>query len=89
MIRARTLDARMEAIKMSGWREGLKIFMLLLVTGTALLLVHDFAYRRADVTGTGDYEFGGLVSHAGADILVTTLILSAMGVLYMSLRSRR
>jgi len=62
----------------------LKLFALLFASGLVLLLVHDFAYRRADVTGTGDYEFGGIISHAGADILVTTLILAALSVLWTS-----
>ncbi len=66
----------------------LKLFALLMTTGLAVLAVHDFAYRRADVTGTGDYEFGGLISHAGADILVVTLILSAVGVLWTSRGTR-
>ncbi len=66
----------------------LKLFALLIVSGLTLLLVHDFAYRRADVTGTGDYEFGGLISHAGADILVTALILAAVGILWTSRKAR-
>jgi hypothetical protein len=66
----------------------LKLFALLMSTGLALLLVHDFAYRRADVTGSGDYEFGGIISHAGADILVVTLIISAMAVLWTTRSTR-
>ncbi len=66
----------------------LKLFALLIASGLTLLLVHDFAYRRADVTGTGDYEFGGLISHAGADILVVTLILSAVAVMWTSRGTR-
>lgn len=67
----------------------LKLFALLIAAGLTLLLVHDFAYRRADVTGTGDYEFGGLVSHAGADIFVTTLILAGVASLWASRRVPR
>ncbi len=66
----------------------LKLFALLIASGLVLLLVHDFAYRRADVFGTGDYEFGGLISHGGADILVTALILSALAVLWTSRGTR-
>lgn len=62
--------------------------VLLLVVGLLVTFVHDYAYRRADVTGTGDYEFGGLVSHAGTDILVTTAVLAVVAVLWTH-RSRR
>ncbi len=68
--------------------DNLPLFALLLATGLVLMFFHDYAYRRADVTNTGDYEFGGLVSHAGADILATTLVLAGLAVLYVSLRGR-
>ncbi len=69
-------------------KDSLKQFALLMTTGLLVLLVHDFAYRRADVTGAGDYEFGGLVSHAGTDILVTTAVLAVVALLWTN-RSRR
>ncbi len=65
-----------------------KLVLLLVATGVVVTFVHDYAYRRADVTGTGDYEFGGLVSHAGTDILVTTLVLAALAALWVTLRGR-
>ncbi len=75
---------------MTGWNAAsLKLFALLITTGLLVTFVHDYAYRRADVTGTGDYEFGGLVSHAGTDILVTTVILATVAVLWTNRRGRR
>ncbi len=64
----------------------LRLFALLVSTGVVLTFFHDAAYRRADVTGEGDYEFGGLISHAGADILATTLALAVVAVLWTSRR---
>ena len=66
--------------------DSLKLFALLTTAGLLVLAIHDFAYRRADVTGEGDYEFGGLISHAGADILVTTVVLAVVAVLWTSRR---
>jgi hypothetical protein len=64
----------------------LKLFALLMSAGLTILLVHDYAYRRADVTGEGDYELGGLVSHAGTDILLTTFVLAFVAVLWTTRR---
>lgn len=67
----------------------LKLFALLAAAGMVVTFVHDYAYRRADVTGTGDYEFGGMVSHAGTDILVTTMILAVVAFFWTNRRSSR
>lgn len=67
---------------------GVSLFLLLIVVGLIVTFIHDYAYRRADVTGTGDYELGGLVSHAGTDILIVTVVLAVVAVLWTN-RSRR
>lgn len=60
-----------------------QLYVLLVAVGVLITFVHDYAYRRADSAGTGDYELGGLVSHAGTDILVVTLVLAAAGALWV------
>ncbi len=69
-------------------RDSLKLFALLIAAGVAVTFVHDYAYRRADVTGTGDYEFGGVVSHAGTDMLIITVVLALVAVLWTSRGTR-
>lgn len=53
--------------------------LIMLLTGGMAVFVHDFAYRRVD-TGEGQYEFGGLISHAGADMIVVTIILTLVSL---------
>ena len=60
--------------------------LLLLVAGFFVTAVHDYAYRR--VGGT-DYEFGGLVSHAGSDMLITTFALVITAILWLNSGFRR
>lgn len=48
-----------------------------LVLGLTLVFVHDYAYRRVD-SGNGDYELWGAVSHAGSDMIVVVLALTAL-----------
>ncbi len=67
-------------------RASLKLFALLIASGVAITFVHDYAYRRADVTGSGDYEIGGLVSHAGTDMLILTAVLAIVAWLWVSRR---
>ncbi len=67
---------------------GVSLFALLIVVGLMVTFVHDYAYRRADVTGTGDYEFGGLLSHAGTDILIVTLVLALVALMWTNRRGR-
>lgn len=55
---------------------------VLMATGFMVTVIHDYAYRRADVTGSGDYEFGGFISHAGSDMLITTFVIAAVAVLW-------
>jgi len=62
---------------------GLRLFALLMVTGVLVTFVHDYAYRRVDDEGSGDYEFGGLISHAGTDMLIITIVIAGVAVLYM------
>ncbi len=62
---------------------GLRLFVLLAVTGVLITFVHDYAYRRADDEGFGDYEFGGLITHAGTDMLILTIIIATAAVLYV------
>lgn len=69
--------------RMSRYRvPGAGLFALLVVAGLMITFVHDYAYRRGDVTGTGDYELNGLVSHAGTDILIVTVILAVTAWLW-------
>lgn len=55
--------------------------LALLAAGLILVAVHDFAYRRVD-GGEGDYELGGLVTHAGADMIIVTGILFLIALLW-------
>lgn len=61
---------------------GLRLFVLLMVTGVLVTFVHDYAYRRVDSPRTGDYEFGGLITHAGTDMLILTLIVATVAGFY-------
>ncbi len=61
---------------------GLRLFALLMVTGLVVTFVHDYAYRRVDSQATGEYEFGGLLSHAGTDMLITTVVIAIVAMLY-------
>lgn len=67
---------------------GLRLFALLMVTGVLLTFVHDYAYRRVDRRGFGDYEFNGLITHAGTDMLITTIVIAAVAILYTRSRER-
>lgn len=53
----------------------------LLVAGLFVTAVHDYAYRRVD-NGEGDYELWGAVTHAGTDMIITTLALVAIALLW-------
>ncbi len=53
---------------------------LIAVTGGFVTFVHDYAYRRV---GGDDYEFGGLISHAGTDMLITTLACTLVALAYL------
>ncbi len=64
------------------------LFLVLMITGFMVTVIHDYAYRRADVTGTGDYEFGGWVSHAGTDVLIATFVISAAAILWYRRQDR-
>lgn len=61
---------------------GLRLFVLLMATGFMVTFVHDYAYRRVD-TGEGDYEFGHLISHAGTDMVIVTLVIATVALLYV------
>ncbi len=65
----------------------LRVFALLMSAGIVVTFVHDYAYRRVASRATGEYEFGGLISHAGTDMLITTIVISVVAVLYT--RSRK
>ncbi len=66
-----------------------RIFLVLMAVGFMVMAIHDYAYRRADVTGLGDYEFGGVISHAGTDILITTLVISTVAALWRDQKGRQ
>ncbi len=59
---------------------------LLLLSGLVITGVHDYAYRRG---GGGDLELGGLVSHAGTDMLIMTVLLAAVALLWQAAGRRR
>ncbi len=65
-----------------------RMFLVLLATGLMVTIIHDYAYRRADITMTGDYEFGGFVSHAGTDILIATFAISSAAILWYRRQDR-
>lgn len=46
----------------------------LALAGLFATAIHDYAYRRVD-GGAGDYELGGLLSHAGSDMVIVTGLL--------------
>lgn len=62
--------------------------LLLLFVGAATVFVHDFAYRRVD-QGDGQYELGGWISHAGADMVVTTLFIVMTAWLWELVRNEQ
>lgn len=57
----------------------------LLFAGGFVTFVHDYAYRR---TGGADFEVGGLISHAGADMLITTVAVTIAAVAWIEMRQR-
>lgn len=61
--------------------ERLKLPLLLGLAGTFITAVHDYAYRRV---GGDDYELGGLISHAGTDMLTVTLALALVALIWES-----
>ena len=66
----------------------MRLFWLLIVAGGIVVFVHDFAYRRADSAGTGDYELSGWLTHAGTDMFITTIVLAVAALAYTSSRAR-
>lgn len=54
----------------------MKTHWIALVTGLILVVVHEGIYRRTVTAGESDYELGGLITHAGIDILGAVLIIS-------------
>ncbi len=66
---------------------GLRLFVLLMATGGAITFVHDYTYRRVDVGGLGDYEFDGLITHAGTDMLILTFVIATAATLYARSRN--
>lgn len=60
--------------------------LLLLAVGLFVTAVHDYAYRRV---GGDDFELGGLISHAGSDMLVVTFALTATAWLWITGKARR
>lgn len=52
---------------------------LLFAVGVFVTAVHDYAYRRV---GGDDYELGGLVSHAGTDMLTVTFALALVALIW-------
>lgn len=57
-----------------------RLALLVLLVGVITTFVHDYAYRRVD-TGSGEYELGGLISHAGSDMLVVVFVLTLVVLL--------
>lgn len=67
-------------------RDKIALPVLLLIAGGFITAVHDYAYRRV---GGDDYELWGLVSHAGTDMLITTIALTITAVLWLNSGFRR
>jgi hypothetical protein len=66
----------------------MRLFGLMLGAGGIVTFVHDFTYRRADTAGTGDYELGGWITHAGTDMLIVTVVLATIALAYTSRGTR-
>ena len=64
----------------------MRLFWLLLAAGVGTIAVHEFLYRR--FTLDGDYEFGGLITHAGVDMAIQAVIVAVVGLAYAN-SSRR
>lgn len=60
----------------------LKLFALMIAAGTGVVAIHDYAYRRVDIAHVGDYELGGLLTHAGTDMVILTLVLATVALLW-------
>lgn len=48
--------------------------------GGFVTFVHEYTYRRV---GGDDYELGGLLSHAGTDMLVVTVACAVVACAYL------
>lgn len=57
----------------------------LIFAGVFVTFVHDYAYRR---TGGDDFEVYGLISHAGADMLITTVAVTIAALVWITTRPR-
>lgn len=62
----------------------MRLFWLLLGAGGATIVIHEFLYRR--FTLDGDYEFGGVITHAGVDMTIQAIIVAVVGLAYASSR---
>lgn len=58
----------------------MRLFWVLLGAGAASISFHEFLYRR--FTLDGDYEFGGLITHAGVDLILQAILLAVVGLIY-------
>lgn len=50
---------------------------VLFIIGLVVTALHELAYRQ---TGGSDFELGGTISHAGADMLAVVIILSVVAL---------
>lgn len=60
----------------------LGLSLILPSAGFVLVFVHDYAYRRADSARTGDYELGGLLTHAATDMIAVIAVLTTIAFLW-------
>lgn len=60
-------------------KERLILPAILAAAGLTLAGVHDYAYRRA---GGDDFELGGLLSHAGSDMVILTVVLAVVALVW-------
>lgn len=58
----------------------MRLFWILLGAGVGSILFHEALYRRFSVKS--DYEFGGLITHAGVDLVLQAVLLSIVGLIY-------
>ena len=58
----------------------MRLFWVLLGAGAAVIVVHEFLYRRFVIDT--DFEFGGLITHAGVDMAIQAVIVAFVGLGY-------
>lgn len=63
----------------------MRLFWMLMSWGAGGVVFHELMYRRF-TDGPGDFEFGGLITHAGVDMILLTVLLAVVGLVYTGTR---